>query len=76
MRGVALLLVPMITAIASVDPLYCADGCTRGDLAATTYCAQHGGDCPICQPGAAAQLAVPSISEERCPCPVFRDPLR
>jgi hypothetical protein len=46
MRRVALLLVLIFTAIASVDPLYCSDGCTRADIAATSQGAQHGGDCP------------------------------
>jgi len=54
MRRVALLLVLIFTAIASVDPLYCSDGCTRADIAATSQGAQHGGDCPICQPGSVA----------------------
>lgn len=53
MRTIALALVAITMAIASVDPLYCSDGCTRGDLALTHH-VQTGGDCPICQPGAAA----------------------
>jgi hypothetical protein len=36
MRRVALILVLILAAIASVDPLYCSDGCTRPDIAATS----------------------------------------
>jgi hypothetical protein len=47
----------IFTAIASADPWYCSDGCSRADIAAaTTQCAQHGGDCPICQPGSVAAM--------------------
>jgi hypothetical protein len=53
MRTTALALVVMIMAIASVDPLCCPDGCTRGALALTHH-APTGSDCPICQPGAVA----------------------
>ena len=53
MRTVALVLALIVTAIASADPLYCSDGCTRGELAVTNH-ALTGGDCPICQPGAVA----------------------
>ena len=53
MRTVALILTLIFTAIASTDPLYCSDGCTRGNLA-LTHQAQTGSDCPICQPGAVA----------------------
>jgi hypothetical protein len=53
MRTVAFLLALIVTAIASTDPLYCSDGCTRGELALTNH-AQTGSDCPICQPGAVA----------------------
>ena len=56
MRRVALLLVLIFAAIAAVDPLYCPDGCTRADTAATSQCAQRGGDCPICQPGSVAAM--------------------
>lgn len=52
-RTVALVLALIVTAIASIDPLYCSDGCTRGELALTNH-AQTGSDCPICQPGAVA----------------------
>lgn len=53
MRSVALVLVVIIMAIASVDSLCCPDGCTRRDLSLTHH-AQTGSDCPICQPGAVA----------------------
>jgi hypothetical protein len=53
MRTTALALLVIIMAIASVDPLYCPDGCTRGALTLTHH-AQTGSDCPICQPGAVA----------------------
>jgi len=53
MRTTALALVVMIMAIASVDPLCCPDGCTRGALTLTHH-APTGSDCPICQPGAVA----------------------
>jgi hypothetical protein len=53
MRTTALALVVIIMTIASVDPLYCPDGCTRGDLTLTHH-VQTGSDCPICQPGAVA----------------------
>ena len=56
MRRVALLLVLIFTTIACVDALYCPDGCTRADIAATSQTAQHGGDCPICQPGSVAAM--------------------
>jgi hypothetical protein len=53
MRTIALVLAVVFIAIASIDPLYCSDGCTRASLALTHH-TQSGGDCPICQPGAAA----------------------
>ena len=53
MRTIAVILALIFTAIASTDPLYCSDGCTRGGLALTQH-AQTGSDCPICQPGAVA----------------------
>jgi hypothetical protein len=62
MRRVALLLVLIFTAIAFVDPLYCSDGCTRADIAATGQCAPHGGDCPICQPGSVAAMPTSPIA--------------
>jgi hypothetical protein len=54
MRPVALLLVLIFSTIALIDPLYCSDGCTRGDTAATSQGVQHAGACPICQPGSVA----------------------
>jgi hypothetical protein len=53
MRTVALFLAVIFVAIASIDPLCCADGCTRAGFAVTHH-TQSGGDCPICQPGAVA----------------------
>ncbi|MEP7307231.1 MAG: hypothetical protein ABJA98_17095 [Acidobacteriota bacterium] len=46
----------VITAIASVDPICCADGCTRTDFAASNHSSPRTGDCPICQPGAVALI--------------------
>jgi hypothetical protein len=57
MRVVALVLALLIAAIASVDPLCCADDCTRTEFAATGHSAPRGGECPICQPGAVAITA-------------------
>ncbi len=54
MRSVALLLLLIFSTIAFIDPLYCSDDCTRADIAATSRGTQHGGDCPICQPGSVA----------------------
>ena len=53
MRTTALALVVIMMAIASVEPLYSPDGCTRGALTLTDH-APTGSDCPICQPGAVA----------------------
>src|SRR4051812_11792629 len=43
----ATILALFILTIACVDPLYCADGCERGNIA-TTHSAQSGADCPTC----------------------------
>src|SRR5262245_24730462 len=64
MRRVALLLLLILTTIASVDALYCSDGCTRAAVAATSQSAQHGSDCPICQPGSVA--AMPTLPVAGC----------
>ena len=78
MRVVALALALVIAAISSVDPLCCADGCTRTDLAATTHSAPRGGECPICQPGAVAitpELPVACFELAATALPLAQTPL-
>lgn len=58
MRVVALILALLITTIASIDPLCCADGCTGTNLSATNHPSPSDGACPICQPGAVATMPI------------------
>jgi hypothetical protein len=56
MRIVAVVLACVLTAITFVDPLCCADGCTRTGPAAANHATRAGGECPICHPGSVPAL--------------------
>jgi hypothetical protein len=43
-----------LVAIAALDPLWCADGCTHRDVIATGQ-SSSGPDCPLCQPSSIAR---------------------
>ena len=65
-----------ILTIACADPLWCADGCERGDMAAT-HSTQTGADCPTClsavvprDPPIAPVETVTQVHERRAPAPI------
>ena len=57
MKSVGWTLVTFLVAIAMLDPLCCADGCTQRDMVATGQ--SSASSCPLCQP---SFIARPSAS--------------
>ena len=62
MRAVALILALLISTIASIDALCCADGCARSGVAEIHAPSPPGTDCPVCQPGSIGPPAVLTVS--------------
>jgi hypothetical protein len=85
MRAIGWTLALFLIAIAALDPLCCADGCTRRDLVATGH-SSAGPECPICLPGFVAHVPASlrpfdriagrtPVRAERLPFSVFHKPL-
>jgi len=76
-RAIAAVLVCLLTTIACIDPLCCADGCDRGSLAAA-HSTEAGSDCPTClsavvpdhDPQIVRVETVTQIQDLRVPAPI------